>query len=63
MTAACRDAGLAEPRLEEVATRFRVTLFTEQVGRPALDDTDQAIVDALSDEGGRLTREIAPSSD
>jgi ATP-dependent DNA helicase RecG len=63
VTAACRDAGLAEPRLEEVATRFRVTRFTEQVGRPALDDTDQAIVDALSDEGGRLTSEIAPSSD
>ncbi|MFL5516174.1 MAG: ATP-binding protein, partial [Gemmatimonadales bacterium] len=59
MTAACRDAGLADPRLEEIATRFRVTIFTRQIGRPALDDTDQAIVDALSDGGGRLTSEIA----
>lgn len=59
MTAACRDAGLADPRLEEIATRFRVTIFTEQVSRPALDDTDQAIVDALSGGEGKLTSEIA----
>ena len=59
MMAACRDAGLADPRLEEIATRFRVTIFTERVTRPALDDTDQAIVDALSDGTGRLTSEIA----
>ena len=59
MTAACRDAGLAVPRLEEIVTRFRVTIFTAQVSRPALDDTDQAIVDALSDGGGKLTSEIA----
>jgi len=59
MTAACREAGLPDPRLEEVATRFRVTIFTQPVSRPALDDTDQAIVDALSDGSGRLTSEIA----
>ena len=59
MTAACRDAGLPDPRLEEIATRFRVTIFTNPVGRPALDEIDQVIVDALSDGGGRLTSEIA----
>jgi ATP-dependent DNA helicase RecG len=59
MTAACRDAGLADPRLEEIATRFRVTILTRQVGHPSLDDTDQAIVDALSDGVGRSTSEIA----
>lgn len=59
MTAACRDAGLADPRLEEIATRFRVTIFTEQVSRPVLDDTDQAIVDVLSGGEGKLTSEIA----
>ncbi|MGH7821861.1 MAG: ATP-binding protein, partial [Candidatus Binatia bacterium] len=32
MTAACRDAGLALPVFEEIATRFRVTLSTERVG-------------------------------
>jgi len=59
MTAACREAGLPAPRLEEIATRFRVTIFTTQVNRPTLDDTDRAIVDGLSDGGGRLTSEIA----
>jgi len=59
MTAACREAGLAAPRFEEIATRFRVTIFTARADTPTLDDTDQAIVDALSDGGGKLTSEIA----
>jgi ATP-dependent DNA helicase RecG len=59
MTAACREAGLADPRLEEIATRFRVTIFASRVNRPKLDDTDQAIVDGLSDGEGKLTSEIA----
>ena len=32
MAAACRDAGLAAPVFEEIATRFRVTLSTKRVG-------------------------------
>jgi predicted HTH transcriptional regulator len=59
MNAACREAGLVEPRLEEIATRFRVTIFTSQVNRPALDEIDQTIVDGLSDGTGKLTSEIA----
>ena len=59
MTEACRELGLGPPRFEEVATRFRVTLFTERVGRPALDETDQAIVEALAGGKGLLTSEIA----
>lgn len=59
MTAACRDTGLADPRFEEIATRFRVTIFTTQVNHPTLDDTDQAIVNALSDGTGKLTSQIA----
>lgn len=59
MIAACRDAGLAPPRFEEIATRFRVTIYAERVARPALDDTDQAIVYALLDGDGRSTGEIA----
>lgn len=47
MTEASRELGLAPPRFEEVATRFRVTLFTERVGRLALDETAPAIVEAL----------------
>jgi predicted HTH transcriptional regulator len=56
---ACRDAGLAPPRLEELGMRFRVTIFTARVTQPSLDDTDQAIVAALSGGKGRLTSDIA----
>ena len=59
MTAACREAGLPDPRLEEIATRFRATIFTTQINRPKLDDIDQAIVDGLSDGEGKLTSELA----
>ena len=59
MTAACTEMGLAPPRLEEIATRFRVTIFTERVSPPALDKTDQAIVGALAGRKGLLTSEIA----
>jgi predicted HTH transcriptional regulator len=59
MTAACRDAGLAAPELEEIGARFRVTLFTAQARSAAVDATDRAILDAMRGEGGRLTSEIA----
>jgi predicted HTH transcriptional regulator len=59
MTAACRDMGLAAPLLEEIATRFRVTLRIERTSIPTLDDGDQAILGALPGGEGRLTSEIA----
>ena len=59
MTAACHDAGLAAPFFEELATRFRVTIATARVGRPVLDQTDQAILASLTGGEGRLTSEIA----
>lgn len=59
MTAACRDAGLAPPTLEEIGTRFRVTLWLEQVGAPAFDETEQAILATLQGGAGRITSEIA----
>ncbi len=59
MTAACTDAGLAEPMLEEVGTHFRVTLSTVRQGRPAVDEIDQTILEALSKGKGLSTREIA----
>jgi len=61
MTAACREAGLAPPVFEEIATRFRVTVSTERVSRPALDRTDEAILNALAGGKGLLTSEIANS--
>lgn len=59
MTRACRDAGLAAPVFEEIGARFRVTLFTARVGAPALEETDQAIMDALAQSDGLLTSEVA----
>jgi predicted HTH transcriptional regulator len=59
MTSACRDAGLAPPVLEEIGTRFRVTLRLGRVGRPALDETEEAILRLLRDGRGHLTSEIA----
>jgi predicted HTH transcriptional regulator len=59
ITTACREAGLADPAFEEVGTRFRVTIRLQQVDRPALDDTDQAILAALSDGAGKLTSQPA----
>ncbi len=59
MTAACRDAGLAAPVLEEIGSRFRVTILTVRTGAPTLDETDQAILDALARGNGLSTQEIA----
>ncbi len=59
MTAACSEAGLAVPALEEIGTRFRVTLHTARTGSPAVDTTDQAILDALAGGNGLATQEIA----
>ena len=59
MIGACREAGLGAPAFEEIATRFRVTVATAQVSRPALDETDQAIVEALAGGKGLLTSQIA----
>lgn len=59
MMAACREAGLAPPTLEEIGNRFRVTLWLEQVGAPTLDKTEEAILATLRDGTGRVTSEIA----
>jgi ATP-dependent DNA helicase RecG len=58
MTAACIDAGLPPPVLEEIGTHFRVTLSTVRVEAPVLDPKDQEIMDALADDG-MPTSEIA----
>ncbi len=59
MMAACRDAGLAAPLLEELGTRFRVTLRMEKTAAPVVDPTDRAILDALAGGEGLSTRQIA----
>jgi predicted HTH transcriptional regulator len=59
MTTACRDAGLAAPVFEEIATRFRLTIATARIGRPALDAADESILARLADANGLVTSEIA----
>jgi len=60
MTAACQEVGLDEPQLQEVGTRFRVTLRRSSAPRPqAMDETERAIVTALSQGNGLTTAEIA----
>lgn len=59
MLAACRDAGLAAPVLEEVGICFRVTLRTGQVQSAKLDDVDQAIAAMVRAPDGLAIRQIA----
>jgi predicted HTH transcriptional regulator len=59
MTAACRDAGLDAPALEEIGTRFRITLYTTPSGPPETDSVDRRILEALSADDGLSTRQIA----
>lgn len=59
MFAACRDAGLAAPELQEIGVRFRVTLRTAQVQSITLDETDRAIVALVRAPEGLATRQIA----
>jgi len=59
MTAACREAGLDTPQLEEIGTHFRVTLHTARKHPPRVDAVEQAILDALAAGGGLSTQQIA----
>lgn len=59
MTAACRDAGLAPPVLEEIGTHFRVTIYTTSIGAPSVDKIDQVILDTLAAGNGLSTQQIA----
>jgi predicted HTH transcriptional regulator len=59
MTAACEEAGLAQPQLEEIGTHFRVTLRAARHGPAALDDLERRIVEALRGKDGLATQEIA----
>ena len=59
MTSACRDAGLAPPVLEEIGTRFRVTLGSVKHRAATMDAIDQGILETLLGEAGCMTSEIA----
>ncbi len=57
MRAACRDAGLAEPRFEELGANFRVTLFGERVKVPERPEWQSALLARLAKEGRITTQE------
>lgn len=59
MSAACRDAGLPMPVLEEIGTRFRVTFRTTRGNVPSLDVIDEAILESLADDAELPTNAIA----
>lgn len=57
--ATCRDAGLAEPRFEELGANFRVTLFGERVKAPARPEWQAAMLAVLARQKQVTTREAA----
>lgn len=61
MTSVCREAGLGAPILEEIGTRFRVTLSAVRRSTPALDEMDRKILTVLAKrrETGLSTRELS----
>lgn len=59
MTAACREAGLPEPELEELGTGFRVTFRRERRTVPVRDEVDDTILGFLRRRPGALTHEVA----
>lgn len=62
MTAACTDAGLPAPALEEIGNRFRATLSMIPAGPVRLDKKDEAILHLLADGRGRSTARIAKAA-
>jgi ATP-dependent DNA helicase RecG len=59
MASACHEAGLTAPLLEELGTRFRVTIRSVPSASPRVDKTDQAILRALTKGNGLSTQDIA----
>ncbi len=59
MTAACRQAGLPEPQLEEIGSGFRVTFRRERGIQPRADEVDANIINFLRRAPGASTSKIA----
>ena len=59
MTAACQEAGLGAPRLEEIGTHFRVTISNARAGRPHMDERDRNILALFGDGHARSTATVA----
>ena len=59
MAAACQEAGLAAPRLEEIGMHFRVTISSTRVRQPISDGTDKRILALFGDGVARSTAGVA----
>lgn len=59
MTAACQEAGLQPPKLEELGARFRVTLSTARVRAASMDEPERKITALLRRSGAQSTASIA----
>lgn len=57
--ASCREFGLPDPEFKEIATRFRVTLYTIPVKMPQIDKIDSNIIEHIRRSAGLGTTEIA----
>ena len=52
----CLEGGFPEPKFEEIATHFRVTIFTtQQKDKYAVDSVNQSIINLLKQYRGGLT--------
>ena len=59
MTAACQEAGLEAPQLEEIGVHFRVTIFNSRVRPVHADETDTRILGLFGDGLARSTATVA----
>jgi hypothetical protein len=59
MTAACHEAGLAAPKLEEIGMHFRATISSGRVRQPHTDETDRRILALFSDGVAQSTAAVA----
>jgi hypothetical protein len=59
MINACQQAGLPDPKFEELGSGFRVTFRRQQVVQPKRDELDEAIVGFLQQNPGAPTSRIA----
>ena len=63
MTAACQEAGLEAPRLEEIGMHFRVTIPSARVRQPHTDETDRHILTLFGDGVARSTAAVLSKSE
>lgn len=55
----CKEAGLKEPKFEELNSRIRVTFYKEKITQPTLDSVDKKIVKLLGSYGPLSTHQFS----